>query len=50
MTKNVRMVLNRYGRIALTGDKAHKKKKLKLWQKICTKKINKAYKLYSDKK
>lgn len=36
--------------IALTGDDAHKKKKLKLWRKICTKKINKAYKSYSDKK
>lgn len=37
-------------RIALTGKEAHKKKKLKLWQKICTEKINKAYKSYSDKK
>lgn len=36
--------------IALTGDETYNKKKIKLWQKICTKKINKAYKSYSDKK
>lgn len=36
--------------IALSGDVARKKKKLKLWQKICVKKIDKAYKKYMKKK
>ncbi|MBO5103685.1 MAG: hypothetical protein J6B74_01300 [Ruminococcus sp.] len=34
--------------IALSGDEV--KKKLKLWQKICIKKIDKAYKTYIKKK
>lgn len=36
--------------IALSGGEANKKKKLNLWQKICIKKIDKAYKTYMKKK
>ncbi|MDE6092581.1 MAG: hypothetical protein K2G14_05740 [Ruminococcus sp.] len=36
--------------IALSGGEAHKKKKLKKWQKICIKKIDRAYKIYMKKK
>ncbi|MDE5772494.1 MAG: hypothetical protein K2I06_12850, partial [Ruminococcus sp.] len=35
--------------IALSGDDAHKKKKLKKWQKICIKKLIKHIKIISGK-
>ncbi len=36
--------------IALSGDEAHKKKKLKKCQKICIKRIDRADKIYMKKK